>query len=68
MRYQTIRKFAEESGYSQDAIRAKIKNGVWLQGIVWIRAPDQRILIDIEGYITWVNGQQEFAVRQRTAS
>lgn len=57
LRYVTIAKFAIESGYSQDAIRSKIKNGVWLEGSVWKRAPDGRVLIDTEGYIRWVEGQ-----------
>jgi hypothetical protein len=38
LRYLTIGKFAEESGYSEDAVRAKIKTGVWLEGIVWRKA------------------------------
>jgi hypothetical protein len=54
LRYVTIGKFAEESGYSEEAIRAKIKAGVWLQDVVWKKAPDGRILIDIDGYKMWV--------------
>ncbi|MGF6712703.1 hypothetical protein QFZ41_003667 [Luteibacter sp. W1I16] len=42
LRYVTIGKFAAESRYTEDAIRTKIKNGVWLHGSVWIKAPDGR--------------------------
>jgi len=49
----TIPKFSVESGYTEDAIRAKIKRGDWLEGFVWIKAPDGRILIDVEGYQRW---------------
>jgi hypothetical protein len=28
--YVTIRKFAELSGYSEEAVRAKIKDGTWM--------------------------------------
>lgn len=52
-RYVTIPKFEELSGYSADAIRTKISRGVWLEDRVWKRAPDNRILIDIEGYELW---------------
>ncbi|KPC32560.1 Phage excisionase [Pseudomonas syringae pv. cilantro] len=40
MRYMTIRKFASESGYSEDAIRSKIRDGIWRFGEIWYRAPD----------------------------
>ena len=45
--------FAAESGYTEDAVRAKIERGVWLQGDVWFRAPDNRLLIDIEAFYAW---------------
>jgi hypothetical protein len=54
VRFITIKKFAEESGYSPDAVRSKIKRGDWLQGEVWLKALDGRILIDREGYEKWV--------------
>lgn len=54
VRYLTIRKFAAESGYTENAIRAKIHRGVWREGEVWINAPDGRQLIDTEGYESWV--------------
>jgi hypothetical protein len=56
LRYVTISKFAQESGYTQEAIRAKIKAGVWLQDVVWKKAPDGRVLIDIDGFERWVEG------------
>jgi hypothetical protein len=45
----TIEKFSAESGYTPDALRSKIKRGDWLEGQVWIKAPDGGILIDTEG-------------------
>ena len=67
MRYLTIGKFAEESGYSEDAVRAKIKTGVWLEDIVWKKAPDGRVLIDTEGYGKWVEGKQVFELQRSAA-
>ncbi len=53
-RYVTIKKFCEFSGYTEDAVKSKRRDGVWLEGKVWIKAPDGRILIDLSGYEAWV--------------
>lgn len=53
-RYVTVKRFSAESGYTEAAIRAKIRDGIWRLGEIWKRAPDQRTLIDIEGYEKWV--------------
>ena len=55
MRYTTVEKFSELSGYTLDAIRSKIKRGDWIQGHEWQRAPDGRVLIDIGGFESWVS-------------
>jgi len=36
--WMTIRKFSEETGYSEHAIRSKIRDGVWLESQVWTKA------------------------------
>jgi hypothetical protein len=53
VRFVTIDKHALESGYTEHAIRAKIRDGIWREGEVWVKAPDGRILIDAEGYDAW---------------
>lgn len=50
----TIRKFSELTGYSENAIRTKIRDGVWIEGRVWKKAPDGRNLISVDGYNQWV--------------
>ncbi|SEO77118.1 hypothetical protein SAMN02800692_2041 [Luteibacter sp. UNC138MFCol5.1] len=67
MKYMTVAKFAVESGYSEEAIRAKIKNGVWLEGMVWKRAPDGRVLISTEGYERWVEGRTVSDLQRKAA-
>ena len=52
----TIRKLSDLSGYSEDAIRAKIKKGVWLLGQHCIKAPDGRILFNPQKYNEWAQG------------
>ena len=55
--YKTIKQAAAETGYSEHAIRSKIRDGIWGEGLVWIKAPDGRILISIQGYNTWVESE-----------
>lgn len=57
MRFATIGKFSELSGYTPDAIRSKIKRGDWIQGHEWQCAPDGRTLIDVEEVEAWVIGR-----------
>ncbi len=63
----TIGKFSVLTGYTEDAIRAKVERGVWLEGLVWFRAPDGRVLISLRGYDAWVEGQA-FAPQASDAS
>ena len=65
LRYVTIRKFAELSGYSEDAIRAKIRDGIWRMDLEWRKAPDGRILIDVDGYQRWVEGESILKVAHK---
>lgn len=54
MRYLTVRKFSSDSGYTEAAIRSKIADGTWRKDYVWRKAPDGRVLIDVDGYEAWV--------------
>jgi hypothetical protein len=42
------------TGYTVKAMERKIERGDWVEGKVWRRAPDGRVLIDILGYQRWV--------------
>lgn len=65
--YQTVKKFAAESGYTEAAIRSKIQDGTWPEGEVWVRAPDSKPLISIEGYEEWVESGSVSGQRRRPA-
>jgi hypothetical protein len=54
IRFKTIAKFCFESGYTEAAVRGKIREGVWMEGRLWRRAPDGHVLIDVDGYNEWV--------------
>ena len=49
-----IHKIVDEIGYSDDAVRAKIKKGVWLKGIHWRKAPDGRIFLNPPAIERWI--------------
>lgn len=66
VKYVTIAEFSRLSGYTELAVRAKIRDGHWLEGHVFIKAPDGKPLISIEGYHAWVEGK-EFALGARQA-
>ena len=53
----TIKRFAELTGYSEDAVRAKIKTGVWRLSVHYRKAPDGRILMNMQAYNRWVEGK-----------
>jgi len=56
MKWVLIKKVVEIFGYTEDAIRAKTKKGVWLKGIHWTKAPDNRILFNVEAIQQWIEG------------
>lgn len=53
MRFVTIKKFSALTGYSEDAVRSKITRGDWLRDHMFRKAPDGRILMDIEAFNDW---------------
>lgn len=68
LRYVTIPKFATESGYTEGAIRSKIRDGIWREGREWKRAPDGRVLIDVDGYHRWVETGPALTVGRKPAA
>ena len=42
------------TGLSQSAIRGKIREGKWIEGQEFARAPDGGIFISIKGFERWV--------------
>lgn len=52
-----IKKLCELTGYTDDAVRSKIKNGVWLPGVHWRKAPDGRIFCNVLAILQWIEGR-----------
>lgn len=58
-RYVRVNRFAALTGYSENAVRGKIAEGVWVEGRHYRRAPDGHILVDLREYERWVEHQVE---------
>ena len=56
MEWVTIKKCEELSGYSARAIEMKKSKGIWKEGVHWIKAPDGRIMININTIQSWMLG------------
>jgi len=52
-----VKRFAEVTGYSENAVRHKVKNGTWVQGRIWRKAPDGRIFLNLAEFERWVESE-----------
>lgn len=59
IRYVLIKEFCKLSGYTEEAVRKKMENGVWVGNQVVRKAPDGRVMIDLRNYERWVEGRVE---------
>lgn len=55
----TVKKMAEETGYTERALQDKVTKGVFPQGIVWRKAPDGRRLFSKKSYNKWAESQPQ---------
>ncbi len=56
VRFVTVKTFENLTGYTEKAVERKRHEGVWREGREYRRAPDGRILIDLQGFESWVVG------------
>jgi hypothetical protein len=54
LQYVLVPVFCLLTGYSEKAVRRKIADGVWIQGLHYRKAPDGRITMDLQAYCRWV--------------
>lgn len=47
-------KVVELVGISDDAIRAMIKRGIWLNGVHYTKAPDKRLYFNLAAIEKWI--------------
>lgn len=60
-RWVTIKRAAELTGYTEDAIRHKVKDGTWPQGRIWRKAPDKRVCINLQEVDRWIESSPQEA-------
>lgn len=58
MKWVLIKKVVEIIGCTENAVRAKMKKGVWLKDIHWRKADDNRIYFNIEAIYQWIEGKK----------
>ncbi len=42
------------NGYTPDAVRGKIKSGLWKEGLHWKKAPDGNIMVSPRDIDEWI--------------
>lgn len=55
-RWVLINVLCEYTGYSDDAVRAKMQRGKWVTGAHWRKAPDGRIVFNLTRIQQWMSG------------
>ena len=59
VKFITVKKYAELTGYSEEAIRQKTKKGIWILNKEVTKAPDGRLMINIEEVEAWIRHKQK---------
>lgn len=57
MEYVKTKEICRITGYSEYAVRAKIKNRVWLEKVHYRKAPDGRLFFSPRAIQRWVEGK-----------
>ncbi len=52
-----VHKLCELTGYSDDAVRAKMRRGEWQRDVHWRKAPDNRIVLNTAAIQRWMGGE-----------
>lgn len=55
--YCTLKKLSIDVGYSEDAIRGKMRDGIWILGREYVKAPDGRLMFDPDAVRRWIRGE-----------
>lgn len=52
-----IKRASELTGHSQTALYDKMQKGVWPEGKLWRRSPDNKRQVNLEEYDRWVESK-----------
>jgi hypothetical protein len=53
----TTEKLSEMTGYTKEAIRMKVKKGIWIKQQHYPNAPDGRLIFIVEMIYQWMRGE-----------
>ena len=68
VRYVTLAKFCELTGYTPAAVYTRKCKGIWPEGTVWLYEPDtKKILIDLRGFEEWIDRGRQTPLAKRRA-
>ena len=56
-RWVLVKVLCEYTGYTDDAVRAKIRRGDWAYGAYWKKAPDGRLVFNLTRIQQWMSGE-----------
>jgi hypothetical protein len=59
LRYVSLDRFAKLTGYATPSIYHQIEEGKWLQDEQFIVDENGQILIDLQAYYEWVDGNED---------
>lgn len=52
-----LKKLCELTGETDDGVRSSISGGMWPEGLMWRKAPNGRIYVNVENYNRWIEGK-----------
>jgi len=55
--YVTTKKLSEITGYTREAISNKTKKGIWQRNLHYYKAPDGRLMMNLEAIFQWIEGK-----------
>jgi hypothetical protein len=56
--YVTTKRLSEMTGYTREAINNKTKKGVWIKNVHYCKAPDGRLMMNVDSIFKWIEGDK----------
>lgn len=63
MKWVLANKLSDMTGYSTRALDDKRLKGIWLEDVMWKKAPDGRVVYNTEAYEKWAEGFEQHQIQ-----
>jgi hypothetical protein len=63
LNWVTVLEYCRLSGETKEAVDGKRKSGLWIEGMHWIKAPDNKIRINLPEVDLWVQYNDNIPAR-----